>query len=94
MHIPLPEYLDMYNTKIIYGQRYEVVCCSSVNTGLYSAFKEMNNVQAVFCGHDHNNDYWGDYNGIGLYFGRKTGFGGYGPPWYMQRGARVLEFTL
>lgn len=44
MHIPLPEYLDMHNTKNIYGWRGEDVCCSSVNTGLYSAFKLVGNI--------------------------------------------------
>lgn len=51
-------------------------------------------MEAVFCGHDHDNDFWGDYNGIKLFYGRKTGYGGYGPPWYMQRGARVIEFSV
>lgn len=54
----------------------------------------MDNIKAVFCGHDHNNDFWGHYYGIDLYFGRKTGHGGYGPPKGMKRGARILEFSL
>ena len=56
--------------------------------------REVGNIVATFCGHDHNNDYWGDYYGIRLSYGRKTGHGGYGPPRYMQRGARVLEFQM
>ena len=93
-HIPLPEYLDMTNAMLHYGEKREDVCCSSVNTGLYSAFKEMDNIKAVFCGHDHNNDFWGHYYGIDLYFGRKTGHGGYGPKIGMKRGARILEFSV
>ena len=93
-HIPLPEYLRMWDAEPIYGVRNEEVCCSSVNTGVYSAFREEGNIVATFCGHDHNNDYWGDYHGIRLSFGRKTGHGGYGPPFYMRRGARVLEFQM
>lgn len=54
--------------------------------------KMVGNIKGIFVGHDHNNDYWGDYNGIKLHFGRKTGHGGYGPPWYMRRGARVIQF--
>ena len=50
-------------------------------------------MEATFCGHDHNNDYWGDHFGIKLHFGRKTGHGGYGPAFGMKRGARILEFT-
>ena len=64
-----------------------------MNTGLYAAFKEMNNMKGVFCGHDHDNDFWGDYNGIALHYGRKTGFGGYGPKFFQKRGARILEFS-
>ena len=52
----------------------------------------MGNIEATFCGHDHNNDYWGEHYGIKLFFGRKTGHGGYGPPLGMKRGARILEF--
>lgn len=79
-HIPLPEYLDMSNAMLHYGNKREGICCSSVNTGLYSVMKEMDNIKSVFCGHDHTNDFWGHYYGIDLYFGRKTGHGGYGPP--------------
>lgn len=93
-HIPLPEYLEMTNTMNLFGKRNENVCCFSVNTGLYAAFKEMGNMNATFCGHDHNNDYFGDYYGIDLHYGRKTGYGGYGPPAGMQRGAKILEFSL
>ena len=84
----------MWNLNTIYGWRNEEVCCQSVDTGLYASFKILGNIEAVFCGHDHNNDFWGDYNGIKLFYGRKTGYGGYGPSWNMQRGARVLEFTV
>ena len=93
-HIPLVEYMDLYNNNKIAGSKYEEVCCSSLNTGLFSAFKEFDNIKATFCGHDHNNDFHGDYLGIGLYFGRKTGYGGYGPSDGLQRGARILNFNL
>ena len=89
-HIPLPEYLNMWNSEPVFGLRNEGVSCSSVNTGVYSAFKEVGNIAATFCGHDHNNDYWGDYHGIRLFYGRKSGYGGYGPPEHMKRGARVI----
>lgn len=82
-HIPLPEYNEMWNLNTVYGWRNEQICCQAVDTGLYAAFKIIGNIEAVYCGHDHNNDFWGDYNGIKLFYGRKTGYGGYGPPWYM-----------
>jgi len=94
-HIPLYEHLDLWNVRGVQGDlgEGEGVCCSSVNTGLYAAMKEMGDVKGVYCGHDHSNDYIGDYHGISLGFGRKTGYGCYGPPWGWQHGARVLEIT-
>jgi len=43
-------------------------------------------------GHDHNNDYYGDYYGISMSYGRKSGFGCYGPKG-LKKGARVFELT-
>jgi hypothetical protein len=94
-HIPLYEHLDLWNSKVVYGNLEEDVgvCCSSVNTGLFSAMHEVGDIKGVFCGHDHSNDYYGDYNGITLGYGRKTGYGGYGPPAGWKHGARVIELT-
>lgn len=44
-------------------------------------------------GHDHNNDYHGEYEGITLSYGRKTGYSCYGPS-NLLHGARVFELTL
>ena len=53
-----------------------------------------NDVQANYCGHDHNNDYGGFYHKDGkkidLQYGRKTGYGCYGPPPDMIRGGTVI----
>jgi len=51
----------------------------------------MGDITGVFCGHDHDNDYGGFVNNIEVVYGRKTGFGGYGPPPEFTRGARVIE---
>lgn len=55
--------------------------------------KEQKTVEWVTCGHDHDNDFYGNYDGINLAYGRKTGHACYGPE-NMQRGARVFEVTL
>ena len=44
-----------------------------VNSGLFVSLKEMGDVQAILCGHDHDNDYAMQWNGMFLMFGR---FGG------------------
>ncbi|PRP75339.1 hypothetical protein PROFUN_05650 [Planoprotostelium fungivorum] len=93
-HIPFPEYISLWNSQTVLGSlEDEGVCCSSVNTGLYSAFKERGDVVAAFCGHDHSNDFSGDWYGVQLAYGRKTGYGAYGPPPGWSRGARVIEIT-
>ena len=51
---------------------------------------EQPTVEWVSAGHDHNNDYYGAYQGINLAYGRKSGFGCYGN---MKHGARVFEVT-
>ena len=92
-HIPLPEYLDLYNRYDFYGYRNEQTACPKTNTGVFDAFRDVGNIQAVFVGHDHNNDYGGWYEGIELVHGRRTGYGGYGPSPGFQRGGRVITLT-
>mmetsp|Transcript_42099 Transcript_42099/g.40358 ORF Transcript_42099/g.40358 Transcript_42099/m.40358 type:complete len:250 (+) Transcript_42099:162-911(+) len=92
MHIPMQEYMNMYNFNQFYGHAGETVCCSSLNTGLFSAIYEKNICEWVSVGHDHNNEYYGQYHGIWLSFGRKTGYGQYGPEGIL-RGARIFEVT-
>ena len=53
----------------------------------------MGTVQWVSAGGDHSTDFWGTYNGINLSYGRKTGFGSYGPK-FAKRGARVFEIDV
>ena len=67
-----------------------------MNTGLVAAFKERcrssflltprGDVKSVFVGHDHANDCVIDFEGLLLGYGRKTGYGCYGPPEGYLRG--------
>ena len=90
MHIPTFEYVNLYNDYQYYASRLEDICCSSVNTGLFCAMKEQPTVEWVSVGHDHLNSYWGNYYGINLAYGRKTG---YGSGSLLKHGARVFEVT-
>jgi len=49
------------------------------------------NMRAVFVGHDHDNDYGGFLEGVELIYGRKSCFGGYGPPKDVIRGGRIIK---
>lgn len=95
-HIPMVEVLDAYNTPnvTINGSKAEDVCCSSMNTGLFSAIKEAGNIEAVFHGHDHNNDFVAMYEDVLIGFGRKSGHGGYGGPVADKPGARIIQLSV
>ena len=89
-HIPLPEYHVVRNQSSTIGNKTEGVSSPKINSGLYSAFLVQNDVKGVFVGHDHNNDYVDELNGILLGYGRKSGY----TPAYeeiLDRGARVIE---
>lgn len=91
LHIPLPEYREMAdakNAKLI-GTKNEKVASGALNSGLFAQLIAAGDVMGVFCGHDHNNDYIGEYQGIALGYGR---FGLTTPCWYgnMNAGARVI----
>lgn len=89
-HIPIPEYQAMWDTQTCYGVKFEPVCSAKVNSGLFAAMLEMGNVLGTFCGHDHVNDFHGEYQGIRLCYGRSSGHSTYGREG-MLRGARVIQ---
>lgn len=43
----------------------------------------------ISAGGDHSTDFWGEYGDINLAYGRKTGFGSYGPK-FITHGARIF----
>jgi hypothetical protein len=89
-HIPLPEYNEVWNYHTCYGHNYEGMGCPEVNSGLFAAFIEMDDVKGVFVGHDHINDFWGELHGINLCYGRATGYNTYGKEGF-PRGARIIR---
>lgn len=90
LHIPLPEYREVWEREVCYGHKYEEVCCPQVNSGLFSAMVERGDVMGTFVGHDHINDYTGWLHGIRLCYGRATGFNTYGREGF-PRGARMIR---
>jgi hypothetical protein len=67
----------------------EEVCCGYQSTCLFQAF-QVAGISAAYCGHDHNNNYYGSLGGVRLGYGQKTGYGSYGPAKGMKHGARVI----
>lgn len=80
----------------IVGERNEDECPGPFNSGMFNAILERGDVKGVFVGHDHINDYVGDYYGVMLGYAPGTGFGAYGLDGADRnrlRGGRVFELT-
>jgi 3',5'-cyclic AMP phosphodiesterase CpdA len=92
-HIPLQEFRTMYENDAykaqhpelgllpqhgVSGERNEDECPGPFNSGLFSALLERGDVKGLFVGHDHVNNYVGNYFGITLGYSANTGFGTYG----------------
>jgi hypothetical protein len=92
-HIPIPEYAATTpNTTT--GQQNEGVSSSEVNSNLFSALVEQNEVKATFVGHDHVNEFCSHRDGIALCYGGGVGFGAaYGLASFARR-ARVIEWSM
>ncbi len=73
-HIPLAEYplMSADSTKII-GTKGEGECNGRLNSGMFTAMREAGDVMGTFVGHDHDNDYIGNYFDIYLAYGRYSG---------------------
>lgn len=98
-HIPLLEFDLMWDNREsheVIGEKNESVSSGPLNSGLFAAMLERGDVMGVFVGHDHVNDYVGDYFGIRLGYSANTGFGTYGLDESDRdrlRGARVFVIS-
>ena len=86
-HIPLPEYKKCRNVTL-----KERICSPEKNVGEFELLRDNGKVMAVFCGHDHKNDFVGQVDGIDLGYTPSGGFACYGPG--AERGGRLLTFHV
>ncbi len=76
-HIPLKQYNDVWDSGEAIGIIGENPASEKEDGSTLPLLKSMG-VKACFCGHDHTNDYSGEFDGVDLVYGRATGAGGYG----------------
>ena len=81
----------MWNKYPTVGQKNERVCCPKKNNGIFQLIKKYGFVKGIYTGHDHNNDYKGFFDGVELAYGRKSGYGSYGP--VGKKGARIINLN-
>jgi hypothetical protein len=77
-------------------ERNECICTGPFNSGLYIAAQERGDVMGMFVGHDHINNYVGNFHGILLGYGASAGFGPYGfggDERNRLRGIRIHDFV-
>ncbi len=60
------------------------------NSGQFDTLKEKGDVFALYVGHDHNNSFYKNYEGIDLGYCQGASFHTYGP--YDRRGVRLFVF--
>lgn len=89
-HIPLQEYREIENVKEFHGSFNEPIACSKINSDLFSQMLLNRDIEGMFVGHDHDNDFTINLYGIRLNFGRVSGYNTYGD---LQRGARLIELS-
>lgn len=87
-HIPLVEYNYAFKEdengkyvpsgecEILFGEQFESVGSSKFNSGMFDAILEKG-TQAVFCGHDHVNDWCAIYKGVHLCYNLPGGYACY-----------------
>lgn len=87
-HIPLPEYrLGQVNPNRIGTHMDETGGTPELNSGLFTSFVEMGDVQGMFVGHTHDCDFVWEYMNIVLGSGRKLGYSSGGR---LPHGARSI----
>ena len=93
LHIPLPQFRDAGEPRPAGGTRNEAVHSLETVDTAFAALKAPGWVKAVFCGHDHLNDFFGSVDGIRLQYVRSTGYGGYGDG-VLPKGATLITVDL
>ena len=109
LHVPLHEHRQMWERDAarragaaggaapqhgVTGERNEDECVGAFNGGLFAAALGRGDVLGIFVGHDHVNDYQGDYFGVRLGFAANAGFAPYGlggEDDHRLRGARLFQ---
>lgn len=72
VHVPVPEFMHLWNRGSARGSKHEPVNCPMSDTGAFVALRSAG-VTAIHSGHDHDNNYEGLLEGVRLAYGHKTG---------------------
>jgi hypothetical protein len=85
-HIPLPQFQNVWDNGAV-GVKNEAICMEGSVAGAFTAIAGAGMVRGLWCGHDHDNNYYGVLNGVHVAYARKTGYGNYGS---LKKGATLI----
>lgn len=90
LHIPLPEFKQAGEHLLsgYYWEQNPRISSPKLNSGLFSRIQRNQHIQAIFCGHDHDNNFNGLFMGIHCIYGNVTGYNCYGD---LPRGYREVK---
>ena len=89
-HIPLHEYdVAIESEPLLYGEQREGICSTAYDNNLFNAVKKAGVTQAIFCGHDHLNNFGVLHDSVILSYIEPSGYGAYG---MNKRGAPESEW--
>lgn len=105
IHIPFAQYRTAYELyeqggegiTYFYGQKRERVATSELECNTFKTIKELGSTKAVFCGHDHVNDYSIEYEGVRLTYGKSIDYLAYAWSGIIkqteQRGGTIIDIN-
>lgn len=101
IHMPLPEYSEAWKkysdgssqVKFLGGKVSETISCPKLNSKMFDTVKKLGSTKAIFCGHDHLNNFSFLYKGIRLVCGKSLDYILYGKNISGHRGGTVLYMT-
>ncbi len=92
-HIPIPQFDDLAKSGNAKGVKREEVCHEGGSRDALGVFRDSGFIKAVFCGHDHLNDYSGMMDGVHLQYVRSTGYEG-AEDILVPKGGTVIDMNL
>ena len=88
MHVPVPEYKEQTDG-FKAGMRQEDSCTAVNNDGFFTAFKN-NGGTHIYAGHDHNNNFISEKDGVELNYMTKSSYNCY----FSFKSLGATEITL
>lgn len=77
IHIPIEEYAQINPNNYLSGTKREEVACSKTPNRLAETMAELGSTKALFCGHDHINDFIAFYNGMYFVYSKSIDYTAY-----------------